>query len=219
MFEVNQSWRTPVNLIVLVIFILCIFRGWKKGLFRSVLSLVSMFLSIWLAWHTKEIFSSRFAILPDTGMREMKLSGMDAIYDFFNGILWFAILFVIFRILFFLLDRVLKKLHSIPGVRQVSGILGGIFGGVQAIIWCLLFSLVLSTPLFHNGAQLADDTGLGKIRDVSMEITESMGLPVLTGEAFSTASGKMDSLTGKEKKALNKWLDENGYSRKGNENQ
>lgn len=218
MFEVDQSWQTPVNLLVLVIFIFCIARGWKKGLLRSVLSLVSMFLSIWLAWHTKEIFSSRFAILPDTGMQETKLFGLDAVYGFFNQIVWFLILFVIFRILFFLLDRVLKKLHSIQGVRQISEILGGIFGGIQAVIWCTLLCLLFSTPLFHNGMQMVDGTVLGTIRNVSMEISGNADLPVLTGNAFSTAGENMDKLTEEEKKALNKWLDENGYSRKGEEN-
>lgn len=215
MFKVTQDWQMPVNILVLVIFIYCIARGWKKGLLRSVLSLFSMFLSFWLAWNTKEVFASRISLLPENWLSETKMFGVDAIYAFFNQILWFLILFVVFRILFFLLDRILKKLHSVTGIRQVSEILGGIFGGIQAVLWCLMFCVIFSTPIFINGSLAINGTALGLVRDVAGNSGMDLAVPALTSSAFSSAENGVEKLTEKEKNTIEKWLDDNGYDRKG----
>lgn len=215
MFEVTQDWLMPVNLLVLAVFVFCIARGWKKGVVRSVLSLVSLFLSIWLAWKTKDIFSTEFMILPDKGLKGTELFGMDAVYSFFNQIAWFLILFVIFRILFFILDRILKRLHEIGGIRQISEVLGGIFGGIQAVLWCLVFCVVLSTPLFVNGSLAVDGTALGLIRDVAGNTGSEIAVPAVTGGAFSATQNATEKLSRKETDAIEQWLKTNGYKQKG----
>ena len=215
MFTVTQNWQMPVNILVLVIFVFCIVRGWKKGVLRSVLSLVSMFLSIWLAWKTKNVFSTEFMILPETGLAQTKLFGMDAIYSFFNQIAWFLILFTVYRILFLILDRILKKLHSVPGIRQISEVLGGIFGGIQAVLWCLMLCVVLSTPLFVNGSLATDGTALGVIRDMAGSTGSTAAIPAITSSAFSNAQKSVGNLSEKEFEAIRQWLKTNGYEEKG----
>lgn len=219
MFEVTQNWQMPVNILVLGVFIFCIARGWKKGLLRSLLSLFSMFLSLWLAWNAKEILASRISILPEGWLGRSGLAGIDAVYTFFNQIAWFLILFLIFRFLFLILDRILKRLHSIAGIRQISEILGGIFGGMQAVLWCLLLCVVLSTPLFINGSLAMNGTALGIIRDLSESVGVSQTDPVVTSSAFSTAQNGIGKLTEEERKTIEKWLDDNGYDQKGDKEQ
>lgn len=215
MFKVTQDWQMPVNILVLIVFVFCIARGWRKGFLRSVLSLCSMFLSVWLAWSTEEIFASRISLLPENRLSKTNLFGVDAIYAFFNQMIWFLILFAVFRILFFLLDRILKRLHSVAGIRQISEILGGVFGGIQAVLWCLVFCVIFSTPLFANGSLAIDGTVLGLIRDAGESAGIDPAVPALTGNAFSSAQNGMKKLTEKERKFMEQWLNENGYDRKG----
>lgn len=215
MFEVTESWQMPVNLLVAAVFIFCMVRGWKKGLLRSFLSLFSMFLSLWLAWNTKDIMATEISILPESWLGNSLLSGIDAVYTFFNQIAWCLVLFLVFRILFFVLDRILKKLHAIAGIRQISELLGGVFGGIQAVLWCLVLCVVFSTPLFINGSLAVDGTALGVVRDLGGSVMESPADPVVTSEAFSMAQNGMNKLTADERKVIAKWLNDNGYDQKG----
>lgn len=202
----------PVNGIALAIVIVLMILGYKKGLARSILSLAGTALSFYIAWLLSGPLSRQIALYKSdlNDFTTALFSGITS--AFINRILWFLICFLILRFVVFLLDKVLKGIHKIPGIHKIGGILGAAFGAVEAVIWMLVICVILETPLFSNGALIIQKSALGIVRDKSAELFTTFASPVIGSDMYNEMKTNVEEISEEQVNAFEQWLIENDFS-------
>ena len=51
-----------------------------------------------------------------------------------------------------------RGLQDIPLIKEVSALLGGVLGAAEAMIFVLVLTMALNSPLFNNGQAAVDNT-------------------------------------------------------------
>lgn len=165
MFVASESWVPILNVIVCVLFVVCFVRGWRHGLIRMLLSLVSMIASLYLAWVLSPNLGKTVSLWPKNMTPMQDTLFASNVYEVINHIAWFFVLFIVLRIVFFVLDKISKGMMHVPVLKEFMGILGGVLGILEAVIWSVLLTFLLSLPIYTNGAEIAQKSFLGTIEN------------------------------------------------------
>ncbi len=163
-------------IIVIIIFLIAIFRGWRRGLLRLLFSLVSIVVLIWLFSALNPYISS--FIKEHTGLYEwieerctqrigdQFSSGLSFLTDsvasttadwILKGII-FLVTFIIALIIVMIIFRLLKLVNKVPILGKVNKILGLVGGAVEGyIVVCLVMLLVSLISGTELGGTLAEN--------------------------------------------------------------
>lgn len=203
MFNVDESWVPFINGIACVIVLLSVIRGYRRGLIRMVISLASLLVSVFVAWTFSPGLSTSNALWPKewTPLQDTLFSSQ--IYDVFNHIAWFFLLFLACRILFAVLDKIFKGMQKIPVWKQIMSILGAVLGFGEGILWVMIFALILCTPLFTNGADAVDKSVIGSVQKENTVIqtvwkpfTDTEDVLRLANDVFKVAQEQQNLMNG-----------------------
>lgn len=216
MITLGQNSGMILNGIVGVLVLLLCIQGYRKGLLRSILSLVSTIASYYLAWIVSNSLASYFPIIKletitsyvdDTLIQMTSLS--DTIHTLINRIIWFVIMFFVLKILCFILDRILKQLHDIPVIHGISGLLGMMFGLVESLIWIIVIAIVLETPVFNGGKEVVENSIVSPIQEVSVNLFSSFAGPLTLSDTISNLEENITSFTDEQLQQLQNYLEIN----------
>lgn len=207
MIELNESIVIVLNLCALLLAIYFIFQGFRKGLLRSLLSLVGTILSFYLSWMLSEDIGNTFPLIQNTSTDILIQQMSGEIYTFANRVIWFVIVFIILRIICFVLDFILKSVHKIPGVHFVSSILGMLFGLVETVVWILLLCIFIESPIFAHGSTMVDESVLGAIKDLVTPISQQLFEPVIKTDAYSKIIDDINSISEDKIENIKTWLE------------
>lgn len=211
MINLNESMIMPMNGIALAICIALMILGYKKGFARSVLSLIGSIFAFYAAWLLSDPLS-RHITLYQTDQNDIASVLFSTFGSYFiNRILWFLICFALLRIIVFLLDKVLKGLHEIPGLHMIGGISGAILGAVETVIWLLVLCVMLETPFFSNGSLIVNQSVLGIVRDKTSEVFTSFATPVIGSDMFSQMKESVEQISEEQVDAFEQWLIDNDF--------
>ncbi len=141
---------TTVDLICLVVLLLGAFNGFRKGLIKSVVSLVGLILAIVIAWYLKNPISE----FMYTKLPFISFSGN---LSLFNIVIYELIAFLIILIVLLFVVRLIatatglidKLVGLVSGLGIVSKILGMIIGLIEAyvLVFTVLFLMYNFTTL------------------------------------------------------------------------
>ena len=112
MVNLNESMVMPVNGIVILLAFVCMWNGYRKGLLRSLLSLAGTVASFYLAWMFSENLSTSMPLIRNTNLDPLLQTLTAQYYTLANRLIYFVILFLVFRIVCMLLDFLLKVLQT-----------------------------------------------------------------------------------------------------------
>lgn len=137
------------DIIIAVIFAVFLIAGYKRGLVRSVYSLLSVAVSIALLYFCREFFVEYIVSSPvgkwifnlfreNYGADVAQKCSYAATY-IVSIIILYAIIRFIVKALFGLLDFIAK----LPLINIVNSILGAVFGCVSGILWILIIVNIL----------------------------------------------------------------------------
>lgn len=120
---------------IIAVLLLCFFAGRRTGLVRTLIPIVTAFLSFWLLAVLIPILKKD--VLDDMSGFRINEAALD--------VLAFGVSFVIFRKLILLVLRVFKVIGDAPVVSAVNRILGGVagFAGGLILIWGVFFFMLL----------------------------------------------------------------------------
>lgn len=213
MIELSESMVIVLNISALLLAVYFVFQGFRKGLLRSVLSLVGTLLCFYLSWMLSEHIGNTFPILKNTSTDILIQQMSSEIYAFANRVIWFVIVFIVLRIICFVLDLMLQSIHKIPGVHFVSSILGMLFGFIETIVWILLLCIFIESPIFSHGSTVVDESVLGAIKDMVIPISNQIFEPVIKTDAYSKIIDNIDSMSEEKIEDIKAWLEsqESGY--------
>ena len=211
MFTLQENWAIYFSAFVVIFFILKAAQGYNTGILRRLIGLVGSIISYWIAWILCGVFAKYINIVS---AKSLGLSGtpFEAIAKtYVNQIAWFILLFLVLRILFFVVDRIAKGVHKVPGLHAVSALLGAAFGVLEAFVWMVVITVLLHTPLFKNGSYIVENSLIKQVNQVTEMVAKDYLGPLFSSEGFSKLGEDTKSLTDLQRNAVENWLKENGF--------
>ena len=211
MFTFQENWAIYFSAFVVIFFILKAAQGYNTGILRRLIGLVGSIISYWIAWILCGVFAKYINIIS---VKSLGLSGtpFEAIAKtYVNQIAWFILLFLVLRILFFVVDRIAKGVHKVPGLHAVSALLGAAFGVLEAFVWMVVITVLLHTPLFKNGSYIVENSLIKQVNQVTEMVAKDYLGPLFSSEGFSKMEEDTKSLTDLQRNAVENWLKENGF--------
>lgn len=211
MFTLQENWAIYFSAFVVIFFILKAAQGYNTGILRRLIGLVGSIISYWIAWILCGVFAKYINIVS---AKSLGLSGtpFEVISKtYVNQIAWFILLFLVLRILFFVVDRIAKGVHKVPGLHAVSALLGAAFGVLEAFVWIVVITVLLHTPLFKSGSYIVENSLIKQVNQVTEMVAKDYLGPLFSSEGFSKLGEDTKSLTDLQRNAVENWLKENGF--------
>ena len=211
MFTLQENWAIYFSAFVVIFFVLKAAQGYNTGILRRLIGLVGSIISYWIAWILCGVFAKYINIIS---VKSFGLSGtpFEAVAKtYVNQIAWFILLFLVLRILFFMVDRIAKGVHKVPGLHAVSALLGAAFGVLEAFVWMVVITVLLHTPLFKNGSYIVENSLIKQVNQVTEMVAKDYLGPLFSSEGFSKIGEDTKSLTDLQRNAVENWLKENGF--------
>lgn len=211
MFTLQENWAIYFSAFVVIFFVLKAAQGYNTGILRRLIGLVGSIISYWIAWILCGVFAKYINIIS---VKSLGLSGtpFEAVAKtYVNQIAWFILLFLVIRILFFMVDRIAKGVHKVPGLHAVSALLGAAFGVLEAFVWMVVITVLLHTPLFKNGSYIVENSLIKQVNQVTEMVAKDYLGPLFSSEGFSKIGEDTKSLTDLQRNAVENWLKENGF--------
>ena len=211
MFTLQENWAIYFSAFVVIFFILKAAQGYNTGILRRLIGLVGSIISYWIAWILCGVFAKYINIVS---VKSLGISGtpFEAIAKtYVNQIAWFILLFLVLRMLFFVVDRIAKGVHKVPGLHAVSALLGAAFGVLEAFVWMIVITVLLHTPLFKNGSYIVENSLIKQVNQVTEMVAKDYLGPLFSSEGFSKMEEDTKSLTDLQRNAVENWLKENGF--------
>lgn len=200
-----------INIGILVLYVFYLISGWRKGFLLQVANLVGMILSFYFAWRYSDVVSTHIHLLPKDLAPFQDTIFKEAAFAFFNQIICFIALFLVFKIVFYFIEKLISSIQEIPFLKQISGLLGALVGGIVATFWILMVCVVLRLPLIKDGNAMIEQTYLGTIYDTATTLFGEVGGPSLTTEAFNHMYTNAKNMDDSDQKAVDQWLRSHGY--------
>lgn len=210
MISVDKNWIFIINVIVVAIFVICVVKGWKRGALRMILEIGGTLIAVYLAYVSSNMFAGMYDVWPEKWIPENLSLISGAVYPLFNRIAWFFIVFLAVKVILFVLDKVLKIMQKVPVWKQIMSILGSLLGLVEGWIWCMILSLVLCTPLFSNGATIADKTWLNTIQLKENSTLTTILKPFYETQDIMKIFSDINDVTNEQMDVLQDYLEKNG---------
>ena len=193
MFTLQENWAIYFSAFIVIFFILKAAQGYNTGILRRLIGLIGSI-----------IVPSKFIGLAGSPFEEIAKT-------YVNQIAWFILLFLILRVLFFIVDRIAKGVHKVPGIHAVSALLGAAFGVLEAFVWTVVITVFLCTPLFKNGSYIVENSLFKQVNQVTEMVAKDYLGPLFSSEGFSKIGDGTKSLTDLQRNAVENWLKDNGF--------
>ena len=203
MFTLQENWAIYFSAFIVIFFVLKAAQGYNTGILRRLIGLVGSIISYWIAWILCGVFAKYVTIVPS---KFLGLSGSPlevVAKTYVNQIAWFILLFLVLRVVFFVVDRIAKGVHKVPGIHAISALLGAAFGVLEAFVWIVVITVFLCTPLFKNGSYI--------VNQVTELVAKDYLGPLFSSQGFSKIEDGTKSLTDLQRNAVENWLKDNGF--------
>ena len=157
---VPKSIFVFIDIFVIALFLIFMIIGYKKGFFYELLSLVYTALSCLGAWFLAPIFANLYPIIKLKNITTEieiinKFVDLEAVL---NSIVYFVIVFLLFKLLYIILVTLFKGVNKVPVVGKLNKFFGLLVGVLNAAIVSLLLSMLLTLPIFKNGNEIINGT-------------------------------------------------------------
>ena len=167
MFTLQENCAIYFSAFIVIFFILKAAQGYNTGILRLLIGLVGSIISYWVAWILCGVFAKYVNIVPSKFIGLAGSPFEEIAKTYVNQIAWFILLFLILRVLFFIVDRIAKGVHKVPGIHAVSALLGAAFGVLEAFVWTVVITVFLCTPLFKNGSYIVENSLFKQVNQVT----------------------------------------------------
>ena len=149
----SESLYILIDAVVVLIVLICLLVGFKRGFVYQLFSLLSFGLSLVIAWVCSPILAEHIPIF--TGEETL----IEMVTNFtLNNLAWFFIVTLVLKVVFGILLAIFKQIKHIPIIGGLNALGGLLTGAINGYIWVSMCSVLLLTPLFENGSDIRDGT-------------------------------------------------------------
>ncbi len=209
MFEIPFDYLMFANIILIFLFLLTVYRGYKNGMILQVVGLVNTFVAVFIAWLFSDVFVSiyKFVEYSETGLP--KFDGF--VTEHANRLIWFVVLFVLIRVFLVVLKPIASLISKMPLIKQVNSVLGAAFSVVSYFVYMMILIFVLTLPIVKNGTDVIENSYLKYINQMSEPVLGMFDETILQNKTFQYLVSERE-LTVSQKQSLVDMLSENGFS-------
>jgi uncharacterized membrane protein required for colicin V production len=209
MFEIPNDFIIYMDGFLLIVLLLCIYRGYKRGLLLQLMGLVTTLVSLLIAW----IFSDVAAeIVPIVSYSASGLGNIDAfVANYASRLVWLVILFVIIRIALMVLTPIASFISKMPLIKQVNSFVGAGFGVFQFAVYMFLLVLFLGLPVVTNGRDIIEISKLSLIEEHVVSVIEVVDKK-FNDDALIQSLIRNKGLSSTQKRDIVELLARNGFS-------
>lgn len=147
-----------LDLLIIVILVLSIFRGYRKGIVDRALHFISTLLIVALAWFLAKPIGGLFHFSQLADLDPILVQLLSPLIGQIIGfVVVFIVLSIIRSIIFVVLRALIEKIKKhISLIRWVDNIFGAFFNVAKNTLLVYVLLLVLCTPLFTNGVEVVN---------------------------------------------------------------
>lgn len=151
--KINVEDFLMYNGIIIVITLLFLYLAYQKGFMRQVLDLLSLIASYFISGIMCSKLAELFPLYKPDKDLEMFSTFTNSIV---NSILWFILLIIAFRIIYYILLAITKGATKIKTLSFINKFLGLGLGIVKMVLVLIVLTLFLQLPFVENGKQFID---------------------------------------------------------------
>lgn len=195
-----------IDIAILIIYIVLIIIGYKKGFLYELISLLYTGICLIIAWFISPILANLYPLI-NLSKDSFEAKVVDSFVNLnllANTITYFLIVFLVLKLLYFIISFIFKKFNKVPVIGKLNQILGILAGIFNATVVTLTLSMLLTLPLFKNGIEVKNKTVLVYISDIS----EKVVLDVINHVDFNNIKNQTNQFDVNEaRKELQMWLE------------
>ncbi len=139
-----------IDIILIVLFILGVFTGWRRGFISSLIRILGFLLSLYIAYHYYEQTAITLKKLFPINITNSQIVNIE---QFIYEIVAFALLFIGTRLVISFLGSLLNGVFQLPLLKQVNSLLGGILGLIEVYLFSVLalfIALIVPIEAIHT---------------------------------------------------------------------
>ena len=206
---IDSQFYMIINIAVVILTVVMIVTGMKKGFLMQLLDCIGLILSLFVAWLFSPVMAEMAMIVPSAVNPAKDTLLGPWLQETMNLCVWFVVIFILVKLLLLLVRPFVAVIGKFPLVKQVNGLLGGVFGVITTGIWMVLFSVILMFPYFENGQDVIDNTLLSVPGKVGVMINDKiLEMPVDEEKVQQMVQG-WDQLTDSDRTLIHEWISEN----------
>ena len=204
--ELPKNAALIVNLFIILLFFICVFRGYKKGLINQIIGLFTLMLAGIIAWILYLPFGKLFEIIPQAMVPFQSTSLSEFFYEKSNAMLWFVIIFVVSLLIIKFIAKVLDVISRAPILNIINRLFGVAFSMINfaLIIWVLTFAL--SLPFIVNGDEIKAKSLLKYQETIIENVLPFVSEPIIELASMQQVVKKPGQATTSDVENMQKWM-------------
>ncbi len=185
MFEIPFNLLIYVNFVLIIWFLVDLYRGYKRGLLLQILDWVSTFVALFVAWLFSNPFAQAFPWFYSA--KGIGVASIDAAIALqVNRLVWLLILFVGLRLLMLLLTPLAGFISKMPLIKQVNSSIGGVSSVLLFGVKLILVTFFLTFPIVKNGQEVIDASVLKHVEKLTLPLFEMMDSTISSNTALQS---------------------------------
>lgn len=151
---------TILDIVFIIFTITMVMLGYKKGIIVRLYNVLATFFAVTLSVFLSDYLSDIIELYQITGVFAF-------IGAMINRMFVFGIVFVILKVLFFIIGRFVKPvlnavISKIPFFKTFNSLLGAVLSFIEVLLISYFLLLVSVSPLYNNGKEIVNETVVAK---------------------------------------------------------
>lgn len=210
MFEIPFNLLVYTNFVLVIWLLIDLYRGYKQGLLLQILSWVSTFVALFVAWLFSNPFATAFPWFykaKGAGLASgVGMATIDGAIAFqVNRLAWIVILFIIIRILLLVVTPIASFISKMPLIKQVNSFVGGIAAILLFGLKMILVCIFLTFPIVTNGQDVIDQSLLQYVERYALPGVDFIDRTVASNSGLQSIISHQE-LDQRQKEAVVEWL-------------
>lgn len=164
---IPENYFIVFDIVISLLFLAMIFVGYKRGLLYELVSILYTLGSLFFSWFIAPVLAGLYPLV-DIAKIYPESSLLVDVFDLnpiLNTIIYFVLVFLALKVLYFIISIILKGFNSIPVLGFLNRLLGACLGFINGLLITMVISMLFTLPLFANGQKIKDETILKYINN------------------------------------------------------
>ena len=204
--NIEQNTWLMIDLVVVIVFALLLFSGYKQGFLMKLISIVGFVVVGIFSWWISAPSSRMLSLYPKSQLPIENDLISSFIYDNINRLFIFVVLFVILNIVILFLKPLIKAISDIPVVSTINKVAGLCLGAIQAVVLMFVATLILRLPFISQGNTYVEGSLLKYSEPMMNTLMFYAKEPLQQISAVFDLINEKETLTKQEVENIHDWL-------------
>lgn len=137
------------NMLIIVVGVIFLCMAYRKGFMRQLLDVISLVASYIVSGM---LCGAMATVFPLYQISTPVLIINDISTSLMNSIIWFVILIVVFRVIYWILCFLMRGTSKIKALSFINRMLGLVLGAVKVLLILGVITIFLKLPFIENGS-------------------------------------------------------------------